>query len=189
MRRLTQILTICLVAMITGLGGCGTPPRAHTTFLRSVDLVSMTDEMSMSFAQDDRLQTRSAADDRWVISIDRIVNHTNQIIPTREKWLYIARLRAQLAQSRIADDKAIVWVIPPERWADVADELGQAPDALRMTPTHVLTGTFEALTSTSGRGRTDTVVCAYSLNDLRTGQIIWEDHWEVKRRASGITYD
>ena len=172
------------------LGGCA-PPAVRTTFLNSVDLVDMTDRMAESFAADTVLAARTPDDEAWVISIYRVVNHTNQIIPDREKWLYVARLRARLAQSRIGDERRIIWIIPPERWPIVAGELGgpDEPYGLRMPPTHLLTATFSALTVTSGQGRSDTYFCAYELVDLDSGRLVWEDRWEVKRAASGLTYD
>jgi hypothetical protein len=119
------------------------------------------------------------------------VNHTNQIIPEREKWLYLARLRALLAQSQLSDERSLIWIIPPERWSIVAEELGASdePHGLRMNPTHQLTAEFNALTITSAQGRSDTSVCSYQLIDLDRGTIVWEDAWEVKRAISGITYD
>lgn len=172
--------------------GCAsTPPRIHTTFLRSVDLVNMTDRMAESFAGDEVIGRRSESDEPWVISVYRIVNRTNQIITDSEKWLYTARLRAMLAQSDVADKRSIIWVIPPERWPMVAEELGvsEEPYGLRMDPTHQLTAEFHSLTNTSALGRSDAYVCDYHLFDLDTGVIIWEDAWEVKRHASGLTYD
>ena|SRR5436190_5705699 len=172
------------------LAGCGAP-KANTTFLQSVDLVNMTDRMAESFAHDDIIGRRTPSDDPWVISIFRVVNHTNQVIPDREKWLYIARLRALLAQSNLAAQRHIIWIIPPERWPMVAEELGvsKEPYGLRMNPTHQLTADFLALTNTSGKGRSDAYLCDYQLLDLRSGQIVWEDKWEVKRAISGKTYD
>ena len=151
----------------------------------------MTDRMAQSFAGDEVIGKRSAGDEPWVISVYRIVNHTNQIIPDREKWLYTARLRAMLAQSDFADKRSIIWVIPPERWPIIAEELGvsEEPYGLRMNPTHQLTAEFHALTNTSGLGRSDAYFCDYQLLDLQTGTMIWEDAWEVKRHASGLTYD
>jgi hypothetical protein len=177
--------------LLAVLSGCGTPPKARTTFLRSVDLVDMTDRMAQSFASDEVIGQRGPADEPWIISIDRVVNHTNQIIRESEKWLYIARLRAALAQSDLAKERNIIWIIPPERWPMVAEELGvsEEPYGLRLNPTHLLTAEFHALTRTSGRGRSDAYVCSYQLLDLRTGAIVWEDTWEVKRAASGLTYD
>lgn len=185
-------VSLCLCGLLAVvLGGCAAPPRAHTTFLHSVDLIDMTDKMARSFAKDDVIGHRSAGDAPWVISINKVANHTNQIIPDREKWLYVGRLRAQLAQSDLAQERSIIWVIPPERWHIVAEELGvsQEPYGLRMNPTHQLTAEFNALTITSARGRSDAYLCEYELIDLQTGTIVWEDHWEVKRAISGRTYD
>jgi hypothetical protein len=172
------------------LSGCAAP-QTNTTFLRSVDLTSMTDRMAQSFANGAHLGARTGEDEPWVISMYRVVNHTNQIIPDREKWLYLARLRAILAQSDVTRQRRVIWVIPPERWAMVAEELGisDEPYGLRMNPTHQLTAEFHALTNTSGQGRSDAYLCDYQLVDLHTGHIVWEDKWEVKRAISGKTYD
>lgn len=182
---------VYLLPFVLALTGCGGPPRAQTTFLRSVDLIDMTDKMAQSFANNGVIAQRTPADQPWVISINKVANNTNQIIPDREKWLYIGRLRALLAQSDIAKKRGIIWIIPPERWHIVAEELGvsQEPYGLRMNPTHVLTADFGALTNTSGRGRSDMYVCSYQLIDLRNGDVVWEDKWEVKRAIAGRTYD
>jgi len=173
------------------LAGCGGAPKAKTTFLNSVDLVAMTDRMAQSFAGDDVIGRRSAADPLWVISIFRVTNHTNQIIRDGEKWLYVARLRSMLAQTTVAKDRSIVWVMPPERWRMVAEELdvSEEPHGLRLEPTHQLTAEFNALTNTSAKGRTDAYLCDYQLLDLRSGSIVWEGAYEVKRAIAGKTYD
>jgi hypothetical protein len=183
-------IAACVVAALST--GCATtPPQVHTTFLRSIDLVDMTDRMARSLAGDEVISKRSANDKPWVISVYRVINHTNQIITDREKWLYTARLRAMLTQSDFAAKRSIIWVIPPERWPMVAEELGvsEEPYGLRMNPTHQLTAEFHALTNTSAQGRSDAYFCDYQLLDLQTGTMIWDDAWEVKRHASGLTYD
>lgn len=186
--RVPRVAALSLV--VIALVGCG-PPKVRTTFLRSVDLVEMTDTMAQSLATADVITSRTPDHEPWVISMYRVVNHTNQIIPEREKWLYLARLRALLAQTRLSDERSLIWIIPPERWSIVADELGVSdePYGLRMNPTHQLAAEFNALTNTSARGRSDTYVCAYQLIDLGLGTIVWEDAWEVKRAISGVTYD
>jgi hypothetical protein len=189
MCRSAAILCIFLLTLCSA--GCGGAPNVHTTFLRSVDLVDMTDKMAQSFATDDVISSRQPNDPPWVISMYRVVNHTNQIIPDREKWLYLARLRALLAESDIAKTRNIIWIIPPERWPIVAEELGvaQEPYGLRMNPSHLLTAEFHALTNTSGRGRSDAYLCSYQLVDLKSSTLVWEGSWEVKRAAEGRTYD
>lgn len=173
------------------LAGCGGSPTVRTTFLNSVDLANMTNHMATSFAQDDLISDRNQGDTPWVIAINRVTNHTNQVIPEREKWLYLARLRARLAQSHVAEARSLIWVIPPEQWSAVQEELGApaAPPELRMSPTHQMTAEFYTLTSSSGAGRADTYHCAFSLFDLTTGAEIWRDAWEVKHWMEGRTYD
>ncbi len=171
------------------LVGCFRPPEARTTYLSSVDLLDMTDRMAESFAADPVIGRRSSGDDRWVVSIDRVANRTNEIIPDREKWLYVGRLRAILAESGIGADRGLIWVVPPEEWPRVTRELGPGEAGPRLAPTHVLSAEFNALTNTSGAGRTDAYLCAFQLSDLRSGRLVWEDAWEVKRAAAGRTYD
>jgi len=171
--------------------GCGGPPKARTTFLNSVDLINMTDQMAGSLAQHPVICARTMNDTPWIISINRVSNQTNQIIPEREKWLYIARLRTVLAQSSIGKERQLIWVMPPEQWAAVQDELADPgePIELRMKPTHQLTADFYTLTNTSGAGRSDMYHCAYVLLDLTSGEELWRASWEVKRASEGKTYD
>ena len=186
MNRHSSLSCMLLLMFSTLLGGCGGPPQARTTFLDSVDLQAMTDQMAQSFTQDDVINARTDVSDRWIISIYRIINSTNQIIPDRQKWLYINRLRAMLGQSDVAQQRNLTWIIPPERWSIVAQETGDAePYGLRLEPTHLLTAEFSALTNTSGSGRTDMYVCAYELVELLTGRVVWQDSWEVKRDVTG----
>lgn len=168
-----------------------TPPRIQTTFLQSVDLVDMTDRMAESFVRDPIISARTTSEERWVISISRVVNHTNQLIPDNQKWLYVGRLRASLAQTDVSKQRSLIWVIPPERWPIVARELGvsEEPYGLRMNPTHQLTAEFHTLTNTSAMVRSDAYLCSYQLVDLRSGTITWEDSWEVKRVETGLSYD
>ncbi|MCA9296673.1 MAG: hypothetical protein KC983_09145 [Phycisphaerales bacterium] len=179
------MLILCLAA------GCQHAPKVHTTFLNDVDLVEMTDRMAQSFVNTPAIGSRTPTDAPWVVSLYRVVNHTNEVIPDREKWLYTGRLRAVLARSDVAEARSIIWIIPPERWQVVRQELPDQtePYGLRMNPTHLLTAEFSALTNTSARGRSDDYLCSFQLVGLDDGAIIWEDAWEVKRAISGLTFD
>ncbi len=99
----------------------------------------------------------------------------------------MTRLRAQLARSDVAARRNIMWVIEPERWPIAPDEVSEPSP--RVPPTHLLAGAFHTLTQTSGRGRSDAYLCAFQLTDLRSGMLVWEDAWEVKRAVLGLTYD
>ncbi|MCP3905846.1 MAG: hypothetical protein GY715_19660 [Planctomycetes bacterium] len=190
MKRVRAGVVLVVIALLAGCGDAG-PPRARTSFLQNVDLVAMTDSMARSFASDPVIGARSPDSERWIVSIHRVANYTNQVIPDREKWLYVGRLRAVLQQSDLAQQRNLVWIIPPERWPIVAEELGVStePYGLRLDPTHLMTAEFHALTNTSGAGRSDAYLCDYQLVDLQRGTITWEDRWEVKRTVHGRTYD
>ena len=187
-------LLACALVLAMCAAGCSAP-QARTTFLGSVDLVEMTDHMAQSFAADPEIAARSSSEQPMVVSIHRVVNQTNQVIPDREKWLYVARLRAMLSQSDLTRDRRVIWVIPPQQWVKLSDELGPEPAELRTPPTHELAATFYALTNTVGisgggpGGRSDAYFCSYDLVDLERGTIVWEDKWEVKRARTGLTYD
>ena len=194
--RATRLAAGLLAAglLATGLlaAGCAVPPpRVRTSFLQAVDLIEMTDRMAASLAAAPAITGRGPDSERWVVSMERISNRTNQLIPDGEKWLYVARLRGRLAASDLTARRNLLWVMPPEQWRAVASELDdpREPLELRTPPTHQLTGAFLALTDTSGAGRSDTTVCSYQLVDLSTGELVWEDAWEVKRAVRGRTYD
>ena len=184
-----MMLLVAIVLPMTVFFGCGSTPRVRTTFLGSIDLVEMTDTLAQRFAADDVITNRTADDPPWVISIDRISNQTNQVIPENERWLYAARLRSRLMETSLSQERNLIWVIPPERWPIVEPELGPQPPQLRLRPTHVLTGEFHALTITSGGGRSDAYLCLYQLLDPMSGNLVWEGRWEVKRSVVGLTYD
>lgn len=178
----------CAMILLSTSTGCS-PPTVRTTFLGSVDLVDMTDQMAESFANDPVIGQRTAASERWVISIDQVVNGTYQIMPSREKWLYTSRLRALLGESDLARRRNIVWVVSPERWPAAAGELGTVDGQRRLPTTHLLSAEFQALTSTSAAGRSDMYVCAFQLTELEYGRLVWEDLWEVKYAVRGVTWD
>jgi hypothetical protein len=183
-----RAIVTCSLALLS-CACASDPPVARTTFLDSVDLIEMTDRMAQSFSLDEDIAGRDGDSESWVVSMNRIENHTNQIIPEREKWLYVARLRALLDRSTLSRERNLTWIIPPGRWAMLQDELGPAPATLRLQPTHQLTGEFTALTNTSGQGRSDSYLAEYHLFSLDDGRMIWSDHWEAKRTVSGRTYD
>ena len=78
-------------------------------------------------------------------------------------------------------------MVPPEQWPAAAEE--HENPAPRTPPTHLLAAEFQTLTRTSARGRSDTYVCAFQLTDIEDGRLVWEDLWEVKYAASGLTWD
>lgn len=177
MDRWTAVIAWGLVVAAGVLGGCG-GPRVQTTRLTAVDLVAMTDKMAASLARADAVVDRTADDPQWRIAADRLVNRTHDIIPDREKELFLARLRALLSRSTLPEARNIVFL----REAELS-----GPD--RATPTHALTATFDAMTHDRRLRRSDAYLCAFQLIDLRDETVIWEDRYEVKRTVVRSRFD
>lgn len=174
--RTNAVVTCASVA--AGLTGCAAP-RVVTTQLTSTDVVKMTDSMTASFTADELISSRSPESDQWVFSIDRVRNLTEHPMTMQQRWATMARLRSRLAQTDFSRERNIVWILPPDLWQQYARD-SYDPAAQRRLPTHSLHATFYSDTSSSLAGRSDAYLCAFTLTDLATGQIVWEDRFEVK---------
>lgn len=186
MRRPSPLPSICLLLALATLTACSAP-RIQTTRLGSADLVAMTDAMVSSLLAADALAGRDEDSDPWIVTLDRVSNQTNDVMPRRELWAFMARLRSQISQSDELRRRNVQFVVP----AEFAKTIGERHDdgAGRARPTHALTATFHALTNRQRTGRTDTYVCAFQLLDLRTDELTWEDSYEVKRAVARGTLD
>ncbi|MEX2673708.1 MAG: hypothetical protein WD294_16530 [Phycisphaeraceae bacterium] len=175
------LTTAILLTAMLAAASCSAP-RIQTTQLGSADLVVMTDAMVASLMNQDELAERNADAPRWVITLERVSNQTNDVLPQRELWAFMARLRAQLSQSGQLSSRNIAFVVPRA----YSEQIGERHDAgsNRAQPTHALTATFYAATSRDRTGRTDTYLCAFQLLDLQTDELIWEDSYETKRAVA-----
>ena len=96
----------------TGLGACSGPAinnDSKNSFLNADDLIHMTDRMSVSMASNADV-ARVTAQKPMVIVMRPIVNDTNEIIPAREKQMYVARVRVQLSSKPLLADR-FTWVL------------------------------------------------------------------------------
>lgn len=167
--------------------GCS-PPRLDHTRLGSGDLVAMTGEMAESLAGSEALAGRDSESAAWTITLDRVTNYTNDIIPDRQKWAYMSRLRARLSESTLPAERNLGFVLP-RAWAEALGERHEDVGGERRTPTHALAATFYSLTQYNRAARTDTYLCVFELMDLRDDRVLWEDSWEVKRGVVRNEFD
>jgi hypothetical protein len=174
----TTLRTIAITLLGMSLGCCATP-RIQTTQLTSTDVVQMTDEMTASLTGDEFVSSRTPDSEPWVFSIDRVRNLTEHPMSMNQRWATMVRLRSRLAQTEFARERSITWILPPDLWQQYAPD-SYEPAAQRRLPTHSLHATFYSDTTSSLAGRSDAYLCAFTLTDLATGQIVWEDSFEVK---------
>lgn len=159
-------LVSLLCGALLALVGCSAP-RVNNTRLIADDLIAMTDQMAESITADADFGAKR--DEPWIITIDRVINHTNDIIPEGEQRAYLARLRALLNLAKV----------PHVQFVREAELSG--PN--RLLPTHAITAEFYAITRADRSARSDFYLCAFSLQDLKTDKLIWEDRYEVKRQV------
>lgn len=165
----------CLLIALP-LVGCSVP-KLNTTRLDSIDLVTMTDQMAASLTSSEAITGSDRSSKPWTVTMDRVSNQTNDIMPEGEKRAFLARLRAQLNQSPALASRNITFVAPLAQ-RQATEELQVAPTAIR--PTHALTATFYAASERTRAARSDAYLAAFQLLDLKTNQIVWEDRYEVK---------
>ncbi len=180
--RLTVIVGLALAAGCRG-------PRINTTEITVDDVRRMTDEMAQSFLKQSAIRKRKAASPKWVFSLNKVRNLTMHVIEPREQWRTMARLRALLTKSRGLSTKNIAFVLPPEEWLEYGGDNALADPMYRATPTHSLQATFRSDTSQTIERRSDTYLCAFQLIHLESGEIIWEDAYEVKYVVAKNRFD
>lgn len=175
------------IVLAFALMGCSAP-QIHSTGLGSVDLVTMTDQMSASLLRSPAIAARTSQSPEWIVTLDRAGNQTNQVIPRPQLRAFMARLRAQLAQNPALRERRLVFVISKQP-GDAVSERELTTPAPRTTPTHALAATFYSITTESTRARSDAYLCSFQLIDAATGQILWEDKYEVKRAVMRNEFD
>ncbi len=184
------VVLMLLVVML----GCGTSPQS--TRLRASDFDVTVDKMVASLANSDFLRDRGPDSPRIYVTTNKVENLTNDIIPVAEQWMLIARVQGALPTRQLAEQKNIRFQIPPEevqmlRRAGFDASINSGP-----ATTHVMSAVFRsaprlerALASGLVEGRTDYYYLEYTLADVTTGEIEWNDAFEFKREARGLAID
>lgn len=184
-RRLRHAVTACALAAL--LGACASRP-AQTTTLTVDDLEVTTTEMAAQLQDSDFLKDRGPESERISVAIQKVENLTSDIIPEREQWWMMQRVRDSAAMVALGRQKNLVFVIPAERLrgASPPAEDGYASER---TVTHEMTATFRSATRAAGKDRTEAYLCEYRITALNSGELVWSGLVEFKRAAFGSSYD
>jgi hypothetical protein len=167
---------------------------ATSTRLTGDDLSEFAARTAQAMQESDAFKLRDESSPRMVIAISRVENLTNDLIPRREQWAMMARVRDSGAMVNLGRRKNFALVIPAEHLEEGlrTGVLEPGTGDLR-APTHEMTGTLLSATrsgAASGvRARTDAYVCEFRLTDLASGELVWSDGFEIKRAAMGRSFD
>lgn len=182
-----------LLFVVTAFVGCTPKPVGETTRLNLGDIDAMTEAMAQSLLTSDALRHRNAQSPPWIVSMDKVLNLSDDVMTPNEQWSIMAQVRGSTPIATLWDTKAVRFVIPPERVA----ELRTSPHgqdfaegfATERHVTHTLTATFRSVTRAQAKTRSDLYYCEFDLLDLNTGEPAWSDKFEFKRQAKGHVWD
>ena len=179
------VVSLFLVALLFSLGGCTNAVESgHNTFLDSVDLQQMTDQMARSIVAAARVQSAIHGSGSLRVVVQPVVNNlTAEILPRGQAEAFTSRVRALLSEKNPAN---FTWILNRDDFYDLRKKeldapLGPSPDAIN--PQYALTAVFTSLTHENSQGRSDFYVCSYELSDLQTRALLWSDSYKVKKSA------
>jgi hypothetical protein len=178
-------LLAAFACLLIGSTGCASAiARGSSTALDSVDLIRMTDDMSMRIMGDPDVQEVLARGPMKVV-VQPVENRMEaEILPRGPAEAFTARLRSLL--SRQAPDR-FVWVMNRDayhrlRHRELEDiDLGPPPESVN--PEYALTATFSSLTTDDARRRASYYLCVYELTDLQDRTVLWTGSYEVRKVA------
>ncbi len=186
----------CLCAIVCCLfilPACESKPVGESTRLTIDDVEAMTHEMSQSLLTSGVFSKRNAASEPWTVTIDKVLNLSDEVMTENEQWSIMAQVRGSASLTTLYDTWNVRFAIPPERAASLKGDLG----ALELRGsfwegrkvTHTMTATFRSITRAQSKQRSDLYYCEFDLQDLSTGETLWSDRFEFKRQARGHVWD
>jgi hypothetical protein len=171
------------------LAGCAsTGPKS--TVLTASDLDTTTAVMAQKLSDSRLLAERTPDSPKMTIAISKVQNLTSDIITEGEQWSLMEKVRGSLPIVELGKQKNLTFVIPAEHLRS-AQAKGTLPTdfASGRKPTHEMDATFRSATRSGGLDRTDAYLVEYRITDLASGELVWDETFEFKRVARGLSYD
>lgn len=192
------LIFIVLTMMLTMLSLSSCAP-SRSTRMTADDFNVIAAEMSASLTKSIAISPRNADSPIAIITIDKVMNLTNDVMTESEQWYLMSSLQGSLDLTSLRRNKNIRFVIPAERLRSLKEHydenleypvLSQADNSKRK-PTHQMTGIFRSVTRVdpTGNNRTELYYFEATIIDLFSGESIWTDKFEYKRTAVGHIWD
>ena len=105
-------LAIAMVALCAL--GCKTTQPPRTSRIAVDDYLEMTAAMAQSLRQSDAFAQRSAESEPWIVSFDKVLNLSSEIMTQGEQWGVIAMVRGAQPIDSLWDDTRVAFVIPAQ---------------------------------------------------------------------------
>ncbi|HZL34606.1 MAG TPA: hypothetical protein VFC78_04795 [Tepidisphaeraceae bacterium] len=175
------IFTLALSLM----SGCTNALQSgHNTALTGMDLKSMTDKMAASLAASPAVRQAIREKGELKIVVEPAQNEMEaEVLPHGQAEAFTARVRLLLSGH---NQGRFLWILNRDEFYDlrnseIADTLGPAPGAI--DPEYALVARFRSLTSENAKLRTSSYLCVYELTNLKDRTVLWNDKYEVRKKA------
>ncbi|MBK9187899.1 MAG: hypothetical protein IPM33_02985 [Phycisphaerales bacterium] len=177
---------MCLLLI---LPACGAPGR-QSTRLTAEDLEATTTEIAARLSASAFMASRGPDSPRMVIAVHKVENLTSDVIPEREQWWMIQRVRDSAPLLALSRQRNIRMVMPAEHLRE-GEARGALPEdfAAQRDPTHEMTATFRSATRAASLARTEVYLVDYRITDLGTGELVFNETFSFKRQAFGRSFD
>jgi hypothetical protein len=154
------------------------------------DLDTTAAAMAKKLSEAKFLEGRTPDSPKMSIAIMKVENLSSDIITEGEEWSLMEKVRDSLPMVDLGKSRSIVFVIPAEhlRAAKAKGTLPEDAGAGRK-PTHEMDATFRSATRSSRLDRTEAYLVEYRITDLSSGELVWDETFEFKRIARGLSYD
>jgi hypothetical protein len=185
LRQLRLSILFLLSSLLLFTAGCGSAvSEGHNTALDSMDLTTMTDQMSASIIADPAVQQTFAANGPLKVVMQPVINQMHaEILTVGEGDAFMSRLRALLSHHA---PQEFTWIMNRDafyrlRQQELQVDPGPSPEAIN--PEYALTATFTSMANENGEIRSDYYVCNYSLTSLKDRSVLWSKSYEVQKKA------
>ncbi len=184
MRSLLMLLLVCLLVVV-GAGCASATAVGFNPGLDGVDLQKMTDAMAESIARDPQVQAAIAEQGPMRVVLLPVENYmTGEVLPAGQRHAFVARVRSLLAKQAPGQ---FIWIANRDAYHYARrmelEGVDPGPDPDAMQPRYALTARFDSLTNVDPRVRSSSYLCAYELIDLENREVLWQDHYELKKTA------
>jgi len=184
-----QIAMLSAVTCVI-LASCASAPRR--TMLTIEDYAFIADEIAAKLQADlstGPLASRTSGSPPMVISVQKVVNLTSDLLPTSIRRALVVRVKDSLPKV-LLEEKNIQFVIPMELVrAGAGTREWEEGSFTERRPTHHMTVKFRSVTRTAEKQRTESYLCDYQITALSSGELVWSDQVEFKRWAEGRLWD
>jgi len=156
---------------------CSSSPK--TTRLKDIDLLETTDVMSGSLKSS--LFFVECANSKLPIrlSYQKAENQSSDMLRPAEQWMFVERVLDSAMIQTLKDSYDITTI-------RAAEKINRSTNR---DVTHLMTAVVTTVTRDEYKDRTDAYRCQYEIINLQTGELVWSDGYEIKRVASGLSWD